>query len=143
MTETITDNITLTRKDDHFVIKMKGEADMDFVNAFSRTAQEVEGHPEHKTLVLDMEEMSYIDSASLSVLIRLIKIYGNDKNHILVYKPQPPIVDLFSYTNLEDLVTICDGKDKLEAALSGTPLKKRPRPAGKAGKGKKRRKKKN
>lgn len=145
MTERITENIHLTREERCYRITMSGEADMDFVNAFSRTAQEVERHPENKRLVIDMAGMHYIDSAALSVFIRLIKMYKTESRRVLIFRPQKPILELFQYTNLINLLSICNTEEELEEALAGSetvkPAKKK-KAAQKAAKLKRKRAKK-
>jgi len=136
MAEQITSNLSLHRGNNFYRIKMSGEADIDFVNAFSRIVQEVEAHPEMTCLVLDMEEVSYIDSATLSVFIRLIKIYNTDKNKVLLYKPQMAVEEVLQCTNLLSLVTLCRTQAELDEALLETG-KKTSRPKKRAAKTKK------
>jgi anti-anti-sigma factor len=116
MTE-ITGNIKITDKDNICRIKLSGEANINFVNAFRRTAQELENRSRLVTLVIDMENVTYIDSASLSIFVRLIKIYRKKNKSILVYRPQQNIVDLFKVTNLNNLLTICSTEEELKEKL--------------------------
>jgi|SRR3989339_2022811 len=106
-------------------IKMAGEADIDFVNAFSKTALEIEASRERLTLVVDLADVTYIDSASLGIFVRLIKIYQKKKKRIILFKPRPSIEELFNLTGLSRFLTICMSEADLDVAIAGQPKKKK------------------
>ena len=127
MTKSITKNIRVTDEDGVYRIKMVGQADVDFVNAFSKTAQELEKKAKKVTLVVDMEDVDYIDSSTLTIFIRLIKNYKKRNKNIFIYKPQANIIGLFKCTNLSRLLTICKTDNELENILAAKVKKRKKR----------------
>ncbi|MFH0922146.1 MAG: STAS domain-containing protein [Fibrobacterota bacterium] len=110
-------NIYITKNSGICRIKMAGEADIDFVNAFSATASEIESSKEDMTLVVDLADVTYIDSASLGIFVKLIKIYQKKKKQIILFKPRPSIEELFGLTGLSRFLLICKSEADLETAI--------------------------
>lgn len=124
MSET-SQNIYITKNSGVCRIKMAGEADIDFVNAFSKTAAELEANKEDLSLVVDLAEVTYIDSASLGIFVKLIKIYQKRKKRVVLFKPRPAIEELFSLTGLSRFLLVCKTDADLETALGTKPAKKK------------------
>ena len=69
----------------------------------------------HAQLVLDLQEVQFLDSSALSVLVgglRQLQAEGGDLSLVCT---EPRILQLFQITNLEDVFTI---HDSVEAATS-------------------------
>ena len=104
-------------------LTITGEADMDFVNTLSLTATQLEEKKSKNALIVDMEGVSYIDSASLGVFVRLIKIHQNSGRRIIIFRPQPLIKDLFDQTGLSRMLHFCTTEEEIESHLP--PIKKK------------------
>jgi anti-sigma B factor antagonist len=104
-------------------IKIVGEADIDFVNTLSQTATQLEEKNSKNILIIDMKDVSYIDSASLGVFVRLIKIHQDSGRKIIIFKPQPMIKELFDQTGLSRMLQFCTTEEEVETHLP--PAKKK------------------
>jgi anti-anti-sigma factor len=129
MIETIPQKFTITNKDNVYRIKLAGDADIDFVNAFSKTAADLEQKKECTVLVVDMKDVSYIDSASVGIFVKLIKMYNKKNNSIIVYRPRAAITELFTLTGLSRFLTVCTKNDELEEEIRKKTKKKKPQDA--------------
>ncbi|MBL8025408.1 MAG: STAS domain-containing protein [Fibrobacteres bacterium] len=98
-------------------ITISGEADIDFVNTLSHVVTQLEERNSKQALIVDMTDVSYIDSASLGVFVRLIKIHQSTGRKIIIYKPQPMIKELFDQTGLSKMVDFCTTEDELDKLL--------------------------
>ncbi|OGJ89425.1 MAG: hypothetical protein A2268_12185 [Candidatus Raymondbacteria bacterium RifOxyA12_full_50_37] len=98
-------------------ITMEGDADVDFVNVFSSTAQKLELSSEKTMLVMNMQHIDYMDSATISVFVKLVKLYQRQDRRIIVYRPKPYIEKLFEITGLAMLIQVCQTQTQLNQAL--------------------------
>ena len=125
MAETIPAKFSITNKDNVYRIKLVGDADIDFVNAFSKTAADLEQKKESTVLVVDMKDVGYIDSASVGIFVKLIKLYGKKSNTIIIFRPRAAILELFNLTGLSRFLTICNKNEELEAEIIRKTRKKK------------------
>lgn len=120
--------ISITNKDNVYRIKLTGAADIDFVNTFSKTAIDLEQKKEATVLVVDMKDVTYIDSASVGVFVKLIKMYNKKNNSVIIFKPRSQILELFNCTGLIRYLTICETKAKLEREIKNAGIKRASNP---------------
>ena len=124
-------NVVISNRKDVCRIKWTGEADAASIRALNRKAQALEDGPAGIPLVLDMEQITYLDSSSLSVFLRLIRLYRKRKDPICVLKPQGSIADLFDYTGLSKLLVVCRTEEELKQHIKPVKARKKvkkPRP---------------
>jgi len=124
MTESAAGKISITNKDNVYRIKLSGDADIDFVNTFSKTAADLEQKKETTILVVDMKDVTYIDSSSLGIFVKLIKLYNKKSNTIIIFKPRAQILELFNLTGLIRFLTICETNNGLEKEIKKKSRKK-------------------
>ncbi len=124
MAEANSGKISVTNKDNVYRIKLSGNADIDFVNTFSKTASSLEGKKENTILVVDMKDVTYIDSASVGIFVKLIKIYNKKNNSIIIFKPRAQILELFTLTGLIRFLSICTTNDELNDEIRRKTKKK-------------------
>jgi anti-sigma B factor antagonist len=60
----------------------------------------------HSRLLLDLSNVSYLNSSTLSMLLRLYKLVSARGGHISLLNPQPHIQEIFEITNLNRLFEI-------------------------------------
>ncbi len=109
--------IQIFKKRKFIKIILSGEADIDFVNTLSKATQELSKKKGSRPLIIDMEKVSYIDSATLGVFVRLIKIFQPSGQKIIIYRPQGFIIELFEQTGLIGLLTVCESEEEVDRLL--------------------------
>jgi anti-anti-sigma factor len=125
MTKSVKRNIVISNRKGVCRIKWNGEADAASIKAFNRTAQALEDGPAGTSLVLDMENITYLDSASLSVFLRLVNLYRKRKDTLCVLKPRGSIADLFDYTGLSKLLVVCRTDEELKQHIKPAKVRKK------------------
>jgi len=100
------ENIEVQKDDKIVIIKISGEFDTSAVNAFSRSLND-ETDEELDGIILDMENVSYVDSAALGVLINLIKkAKKGDKKNLVILKPQEKVENILEEVGLTKFLVI-------------------------------------
>ena len=125
MTKSKNLNIVISNRSGVCRIKMAREADIDSINALKKTVRDLEARPFCTLLVVDMEDITFIDSVSLSAFIRLIHLYRRRKNSVCVLKPRKAITGLFDYTGLSKLLVVCHTEKELEPYIHAVKRKRK------------------
>ena len=104
-------SITSTFKGKDIVIAVKGEIDLDSsVDVYRRIWTEID-NGEHG-LVLDLEELDFMDSSGLQILLRLKEKLSNVDKKILISNPSNQIMKLFQLTGFDKLFNIYNSNDE-------------------------------
>lgn len=121
-------NLSVQKDGVVFTIKYAGDADIGFVNEFSRLTAEIQrDHPQF-FIILDLKEVGFIDSMALSVLINLIKILKKKRQRLYIYKPSEVARDVLVTTNIDKLAEIRDDMAQIRQSIERAM--KRRKPAG-------------
>ena len=89
------DNDTLT-------IKLEGKIDS---NNYKELEKEINNLDNVKKLIIDLENVNYIVSAGISLLLVFNNIMSK-KGEIIILNPNPFIQDLFESLNITDIINV-------------------------------------
>jgi anti-anti-sigma factor len=100
-------------EDDVKVVALRGELDFDQAPAVSRALDDLrtDGALE---IVVDLSELTFIDSSGISVLVAAARASAADKGTLVVAGPTPHVQRVFDIVSLSELVAVEPG---LERAL--------------------------
>lgn len=90
-------------------IKINGEIDIYTAGSFKESVENAidDGN---KQIILDLSELSYIDSTGIGVLIELRKEGAEKNSTIVLKKPRKNIMKLFTLTGINQIFTITEGE---------------------------------
>ena len=93
------------------IIAVKGEIDLDSsVDVYRRIWTEID-NGEHG-LVLDLEELDFMDSSGLQILLRIREKLKNVDKKVLIANPNSQIMKLFQLTGFDKLFSVYNGTDE-------------------------------
>jgi len=95
-------NITRKSKEDNLTVCLAGRLDTTTAPLLEKELGNLEGT---KTLVFDLENLEYISSAGLRVLLSAQKIMNNQGSMKLVHAKET-VQDIFEVTGFSDILTI-------------------------------------
>jgi anti-sigma B factor antagonist len=96
--------------DDVKVVALRGELDFDEAPTFARVLEELRTDGERK-VVIDLSELTFIDSSGLSVIVVAARAAAADGGTLVVASPSPHVRRVFEIVSLSELVAIEDGLD--------------------------------
>jgi anti-sigma B factor antagonist len=99
--------------DDVKVVALRGELDFEEAPTFARVLEELRTDGERK-VVIDLSELTFIDSSGISVLVVAARAAAADGGTVVVASPSSHVRRVFDIVNLSELVAVEDG---LEGAL--------------------------
>lgn len=102
---------------DAVVVAVEGELDL-FTAPFLRDEIRDAIKQDGATLVLDLADLSFMDSSGLSVLIEAWRLTTAQGGGVTLAAPQPPVARILRTTGLDRRIKIYPDVD---AALSGPP----------------------
>ena len=73
--------------------------------------------PESPTVILDLSQLEYIDSAGLGVLVGGLKIASSCSGTLALVNPSPAIVHVLKVTGLDRIFQLFDDEDVAEREL--------------------------
>lgn len=111
----------IERKDNILVIKPKIK-NLDSLCALIFKSKLVEIIGNDEKVVIDLSDVSFVDSAGLSAMISVYKSLGSGRDHFAVCGVNKAIFELFKCTGVNKIWNICDTRDQALASLSVTSL---------------------
>lgn len=109
--------ISARLKDDNPIVIIKGEIDIDSAaKAYAILWKATESG--ERNLILDLEQVEFMDSSGLQVLLRLRENLENKKHKVLLVNPQKQLAKLFQLTGFDKLFTFFDEVSQAETYLS-------------------------
>lgn len=94
--------------------------ELDLTNARELEIRLDEAAPADAQLVLDLNRVSFIDSAALNVLFRIARTRGRDRLTIVV-EPDAPVAGTLSVVGLDRATRVCASPDELTAPSDTAP----------------------
>ena len=110
-------SVATTERDDVTVVTVSGEVDV-YTAPQLRSALEERIAAGHTALVVDLEDVGFLDSTGLGVLVGRLKAVKKVDGWLRVVCTNERIVRLFGITGLDQVLPIFDS---VEAALAATP----------------------
>ena len=93
------------RKDGILVAALNGRVDSNNANEFQKM-MEAKIDPKDKALIMDFEQISYISSAGLRVVVVMAKKFKGPYKKLVICALSEPIKKLFTMTGLDQAMTI-------------------------------------
>jgi anti-sigma B factor antagonist len=88
------------------VISAVGELDLSTVDSFRSTVMDAVGDSASSPVVIDLMQVTFIDSTTLSVLVGAHKHLSAQKRQLTIRTRQPLVLRLFDITGLTSLLKI-------------------------------------
>ena len=98
-------SIDCQRKGAILITALTGRVDSNNANEFQKM-MEAEIAPEDKALIMDFEQVSYISSAGLRVVVVMAKKFKGPYRKLVICALSAPIKKLFTMTGLDQAMTI-------------------------------------
>lgn len=94
-----------SNRNNRWEVKVSGEID---ISSSIKLKEVVNSLIEEKksSMVIDIEEVEYIDSTGLGTFIGIVKKIKEAGNEIILLKPRPAVTKLFAITGLDQIFVI-------------------------------------
>ena len=108
--------VTRSLKGKNIIISLRGEIDLDSASSvYGRVRTEIDKGD--RGLLLDLEELDFIDSSGLQILLRLKETLKKIGKEILIVNPSNQIMNLFQLTGFDKLFRIFTNTDEALSQL--------------------------
>ena len=119
-------SIEWQRKDGILVAALNGRVDSNNANEFQKM-MEAKIDPKDKALIMDFEQISYISSAGLRVVVVMAKKFKGPYKELVICALSEPIKKLFTMTGLDQAMTIRGTRtEAIDEVIKGDALEKQP-----------------
>jgi anti-sigma B factor antagonist len=105
--------VDFSEKENYFLIKVDGEIDAYHSATFKQKSKEKLSGTSHSKYVIEMSNVTYIDSAGLGAVVSLLKEARNLKKELVLVGLQPQVRKIFEMTKLDKIVKIVDTIDEI------------------------------
>ena len=119
-------NIEWQRKDGILVAALNGRVDSNNANEFQKM-MEAKIDPKDRALIMDFEQISYISSAGLRVVVVMAKKFKGPYKKLVICALSEPIKKLFTMTGLDQAMTLRGTRtEAIDEVIKGDALEKQP-----------------
>lgn len=94
-----------SERGDHWEVKIMGEVDIHSSPEVKEKLESILDERE-KSMIINAEELDYIDSTGLGMLIGIVKRLKQNNLELVLAKPQSSILKLFRITGLDKVIRI-------------------------------------
>lgn len=108
-------SVTTSRQDDVTIVSVAGEVDV-YTAAQLRAALDDEVAADHVQLVVDLDEVTFLDSTGLGVLVGRLKLVRNQSGWLRLVCSNERILRVFRITGLDKVFGIHASVDEALAA---------------------------
>lgn len=102
-------------RDDMTLIELAGELDLTNVSEIERRVEELA--TPGSTVVLDLNRVTFVDSAALHLLFRLARRFGGSARFALVVEPNALVARVLGMVGLGEVANLCSSVE----AVDGRP----------------------
>ena len=103
--------VTRSLKGKNIIISLRGEIDLDSAsNVYKQIRTEIDSS--EQGLLLDLEELDFMDSSGLQILLRLKERLNKIGKEVLIVNPSTQIMKLFQLTGFDKLFNIFTDTDE-------------------------------
>ena len=94
-----------SERGDRWEVKIMGEVD---IHSSPEVKEKLESilDEQEKSMIINAEELDYIDSTGLGMLIGIVKRLKQNDLELVLAKPQPSVLKLFRITGLDKVIRI-------------------------------------
>ena len=107
------------QKNDVDVLSVSGRIDATTSPDFESRLTEVASSAQ-AGVVLDFDQIDYVSSAGLRVLLVGVRALGGSSHALVVARPSDNVKEVITLTGFHKLLTICPSMDEAFAAVHGT-----------------------
>ena len=109
---------TTEQKDGYMLCAIKGEIDLYNARQLKDKVSDVlEEEDDPKKLVLDIQEVKYIDSTGLGILIGIKRRLTENGGRLVLVLSEQRILQLFTITGLSNIFTIASDREEAERQI--------------------------
>ena len=94
-------------------VKLEGVLDLSCQARLKENLHKLGFSNTQRRLVVDLSEVSFIDSACLGIFVSLIKLLKTSGSELFLISPQEEVRSVFQITRLDRLFTILDSSSEL------------------------------
>lgn len=94
-----------SERSDRWEVKIMGEVDIHSSPEVKQKLEDILDERE-KSMIINAEELDYIDSTGLGMLIGIVKRLKQNNLELILAKPQASILKLFRITGLDKVIRI-------------------------------------
>ena len=93
--------------EDAMIVRLVGELDLAGADAMRRLAGWVEAHPPGLPLVLDLSDLTFVDSSGIRMLLET----STSVEPVALFAPSPPVARVLDIIGLRDRFGVVDNLD--------------------------------
>ncbi|MCD6462170.1 MAG: STAS domain-containing protein [Thermotogae bacterium] len=101
-------NLSYVEEQDKGIVHVKGDVDAYHTGELKKYVMDIIKNLEKSTLVLDMSEVPYIDSAGLGTLVSILREARLAKKAFVLAGLKPNVMRIFEITRLDKVFKIVD-----------------------------------
>lgn len=90
---------------DRWEVKVIGEVDIDSADELKEKLIDLL-EEKNRSIIINAEDMEYIDSTGLGMLIGIVKRLKTESNDLIIVNPKPGILKLLSITGLDKVFSV-------------------------------------
>ena len=94
-----------SERNDRWEVKVIGEVDIDTAAELKTKLLDILDQ-KNRSVILNAEDLDYIDSTGLGMLIGIVKKLKSEGNDLIIINPKPAILKLFTITGLDKVFSI-------------------------------------
>lgn len=99
-------------RDDMTLIELAGELDLTNVPEIERRVENLA--TPRSTVVLDLNRVTFVDSAALHLLFRLARRFGGSARFALVVEPNALVARVLAMVGLSEVANVCSNLDDVD-----------------------------
>lgn len=96
-----------SERNNRWEVKLMGELDIETSSELKEKINEML-EQQNTSIIINAEELEYLDSTGLGMLIGVLKRLKSDENDLVIVNAKPSILKLFTITGLNKVFTLRD-----------------------------------
>lgn len=96
-----------SERNNRWEVKLIGELDIETSSELKEKINEML-EQQNTSIIINAEELEYVDSTGLGMLIGILKKLKTDENDLVIVNAKPSILKLFTITGLNRVFTLRD-----------------------------------
>ena len=105
----------IVKREGATVVVLSGEVDLNHSPSLHAALAEIAGE-RPKRLMLDLNQVPYMDSSGLGTLVEVFRRVSSYKGKMVLFGLSSRVRSVFEITNLDKFFTICDTEDQAASA---------------------------
>jgi len=110
-------NIKTRVEQNALIVKVSGELDLVIAEQFKALIEKELEQLKINSLILDLEEVSFIDSSGLGAILGRYKVLSEKKGKMALINPQPTVRRILELSGILRIINIYEDLDKALSAI--------------------------